>query len=347
MTVTLAIGTSKGAFFLRSDDRHNWTLAEPAFPGWKVTAFNRTPSGEYLLATASNWFGAALHRSTDLNEWEQVVTGPGWPEGSVRPLTQIWTLASIGQRTYAGVDEAGLFVSDDDGETWHSVEALNEHATRSSWEPGLGGLCAHHVVADPGNPKRMWVGISAVGVFRTDDGGRSWQPRNSGVTGPIDESAGTGWCVHGLTLDPEHPERLWRQEHTGVYRSADAGDSWERIETGLPASFGFPMVRDHRSGRLFIAPLRSDEFRLPVGGRLRIFRSDNQGDTWMESGAGLPDQTYTTVLRGAMVADQLNPGGVYFGTTGGAVYGSADNGHAWDRLPGTFPRIMSLQVFAD
>jgi photosystem II stability/assembly factor-like uncharacterized protein len=347
MTTRLAIGTAKGAFFLTSEDRRDWTLEEPAFPGWKVTAFARTPGGDYLLATASNWFGAALHRSTDATSWTQIVDGPAWPASRERPLTQIWTLTTAGRQIYAGVDEAGLFSSNDDGHTWQPIDALNEHPSRRHWEPGLGGLCAHRVIVDPTNASRVWVGISAVGVFRTDDGGSSWQAKNGGVepASPDGESEEAGWCVHSLVIDPDRPDHLWRQEHRGVFRSRDGGDSWERIETGLPASFGFPIVRDHSIGRLFIVPLTSDEFRLPVDGILRVYRSDDDGDTWAASGTGLPEATFTTVLRGAMDADQA--GGVYFGTTGGAVYATVDGGDGWTRLPGTFPRITSVRVFAD
>ncbi len=347
MSMRLAIGTAKGAFFLRTDDRLTWTLDGPAFPGWKVTAFVRTPDGDPLLATASNWFGAALHRSADWSSWTQIVDGPSWPADRERPLTQIWTLTTAGRRIYAGVDEAGLFTSDDDGLTWQSNAALNEHASRPTWEPGLGGLCAHRIIIDPTDPMRVWVGISAVGVFRTDDGGSSWIAKNTGVerAAPAGESEDSGWCVHGLSIDPSRPDHLWRQEHKGVFRSQDAGDSWERIENGLPASFGFPIVRDHSQNRLYVVPLTSDEFRLPVEGRLRVYRSDDDGNSWTESGTGLPDDTYATVLRGAMDTDHR--GGVYFGTTGGAVYATVDGGDTWRRLPGTFPRIASVQVFTD
>jgi photosystem II stability/assembly factor-like uncharacterized protein len=348
--ITVAVGTEKGAFFLQSrDDRRTWSLAEPAFRGWRVTAFEQSPGGDYLLTTGSNWFGAAVHRSPDLTTWEQIVDGPAWPESTERKLTQIWTMTTHGDTVFAGVDEAGLFRSDDDATTWQPVNGLNEHTSRPGWGPGLGGLCAHHVLVDPLDPARMWVGISAVGVFRTDDGGRTWHPKNNSVeqAAANEDWDDVGWCVHGITLDPAGPDLLWRQEHTGVFRSADGGETWERIEDGLPASFGFPIVRDHRSGSVFVVPLESDEFRLPVDGKLRVYQSRNGGASWEVAGSGLPDDTFSGVLRGAMTADQLDPAGVYVGTTGGAVYATRDLGDTWQRLPGTFPRISSVRVFVD
>ncbi|MDH3307408.1 MAG: exo-alpha-sialidase [Acidimicrobiia bacterium] len=344
--MTLAIGTEKGGFLL-DHTAAGWTVRPPLFPGWKVTAFGRAPSGEYLLAVGSNWFGAAIHRSRDLSTWDQVIAGPSY-EGLDRPLTQIWTLATQGTRIYAGVDEAGLFRSDDDGVTWQPVTGLNEHETRPGWVPGLGGLAAHRILTDPGNDDRIWCAISAVGLFRSDNGGETWDTKNHGIRQglEIEDFDGIGFCVHSVTLDPDNPDHLWRQEHTGVFRSTDGGDSWEPIEKGLPAVFGMIMTRDHASGRLFVIPLESDERRLPVDGRFGVYRSDDNGDTWMPSGTGWPQEpTYTSVLRGAMTADQT--GGIFLGTTGGQVWASADLGETWERLPLVVPRILTVAVFTD
>ena len=242
MGVTVAVGTEKGAYLARSDGtRSEWDLEGPLFKGWRVTTFDEAGDGTYLLATASNWFGAALHRSSDLQEWTQVVAGPAWPEGGDRKLTQIWTLTRAGDHLYAGVDEAGLFRSSDFGETWQPLDGLNEHPTRSAWEPGFGGLAAHRVIVDRENPDRIWVAISAAGVFRSDDGGATWHPKNGGMPAAVEvqEFDDIGYCVHGIVQDPTDADRLYRQEHLGVFRTDDGGDRWERIEQGLPCRVRF------------------------------------------------------------------------------------------------------------
>ncbi len=195
----------------------------------------------------------------------------------------------------------------------------------------------------------MWCAISAVGVFRTDDGGENWELKNQGVTvSSPDEQYDIGYCVHGLVADPANADRIWRQDHSGVYRTSDGGDHWERIEQGLPASFGFPIARDRASGTLFVVPLESDEMRLPPGGRLRVYRSDDDGDNWEESGQGWPEGAlYAGVLRGALATDQLDPGGVYLGTTSGTLHYSTDTGTTWQTLPWVLPRILSLSVFVE
>jgi photosystem II stability/assembly factor-like uncharacterized protein len=348
MTVTLAVGTVKGAFLYRSDDRRSWELAGPQHKGWEVTAFGRTPGGDYLLATGSSWYGAAVHRSHDLVEWEQVLAGPAYPEASGHKLSRIWSFTTHGDTIFAGVDDAGLFRSDDNGTSWEPVTGLNDHPTREAWQPGFGGLAAHRILVDPTDPDRLWCAISAVGVFRSDDGGETWAAKNDGVpvTSPSIDYPDIGFCVHGIALDPERPDLMWRQDHQGVFRSSDGGDRWERIEAGLPSYFGFPMIRDHHSGHLFVIPLESDEYRMPVNARLRVFRSTNSGDSWSPTGPGIPDEpTYITVLRGAMIADQLDPGGVYLGTTAGKVHYSRDLGTEWHTLPGTLPRVSTVAVF--
>jgi hypothetical protein len=341
---TVGIGTVKGAFFLRRNGA-GWDLEGPQFKGWAVTTFGRSPSGDHLLGTGSNWFGAAIHRSPDLEAWEQVVAGPAWPEGGDRKLNNIWTIVTNGDTAFAAVDEAGLFRSGDDGASWQPVTAFNEHPSRPGWQPGFGGLAAHRLLIDPEQPERMWLGVSAVGVFRTEDGGDSWHLKNRGVTKPAPDpdDAEIGYCVHCLVADPGDPETIWRQEHTGVYRTSDAGDSWERIEEGLPARFGFPIVRDDRSGALFVFPLESDEHRMPVDGEFRVYRSTDNGDTWHVSGEGHPDRPmYAGVLRDAMATD--GEGGVYLGSTAGTIHLTRDGGDHWAALPQVLPRILSLAV---
>jgi hypothetical protein len=339
--MVIAVGTEKGAWFFHPDEGR---LDGPILPGWRVTAFGDTNTGDVLLATASNWFGASIHRSANLIDWRQIDQAPAWPEGGDRSLTQIWTFARNGGHVYAGVDEAGLFVSDDDGTSWHPVPGINEHPTRSGWHPGFGGLALHRVVVDPTHDNRLWVGISAVGVFRSDDGGESWHPVNDGVakTAPSQDFDDIGFCVHGIAIDPEDTNRLYRQDHQGVYRSTDAGSTWVRTEAGLPAVFGFPMVMDHSSRRLYVVPLTSDERRLPPDGRFRVYRSTNGADRWEVSGAGHPDApTFTQVLRGAMDTD--HQGAVAFGTTSGRVGFTSDGGDSWETMAWTLPRILTVR----
>ncbi len=351
MSVTAILGTAKGAFVARSDQgRSSWTIEEPLFKGWKVTASGRDETGNYFVATASDVYGPALHVSKDLKNWRQIENGPAWPKDSDRKLNQIWTLHLGPGRFYAGVDVAGLFASDDGGESWSPVEALNEHPTRPSWGPGAGGLCAHAILVDPSNTDRVWCGISAVGVFRTEDGGRTWHPKNQGIPVVLEDKKhkDVGFCVHGLAAEPDDANTIYRREHVGMFRSRDGGDNWERIENGLPSWFGFPVVIDRRSRTLFVHPMESDEYRMPTDGKFRMFRSRDGGDSWESLSKGLPQKSaYMGVLRGALDVDHLDPCGVYVGTTAGTVYVSNDAGDSWTELPCTLPRVLSVSVFND
>lgn len=336
----LAIGTEKGGYVIDRDG----SVSGPLFAGWKVSSFGRTPSGDYLAGLGSNWFGAAVHRSPDLVDWTQIENGPSY--GEDRPLNQMWTFHTVGDRIWAGVAEAGLFHSDDGGDSWMPVTGLNEHRTRPDWQPGFGGLCAHRILTAGDT---IWVGISAVGVFRSDDGGSTWELKNDGVPAagvPEDTPRPeVGYCVHNLDHDPERPQRLWRQDHMGVFRSDDGGDTWDRIEEGLPAGFGFVMRRDHASGRLFVVPLTADSNRVPVAGRFGAYLSEDGGDSWVPAGRGWPEQpTFTSVLRGAVAAD--GDGRVALGTTGGKVWLTEDAGDSWRELEPTFPRIEAVAIFA-
>lgn len=334
----IALGTEKGAYLV---DPGTDEVTGPEFPGWKVTAFGRTPGGDHIAALASNWFGVAIHRSPDWKTWTQVEAGPSF--GPDRELSQIWTFHTEGLRIYAGVAEAGLFYSDDDGLTWTGMAGLNEHRTREDWFPGFGGLCAHRILTGDDS---MWVAISAVGVFRSDDGGRTWVSKNSGIpstTEPEGEPPEVGYCVHNLDHDRSSPRRMWRQDHRGVFRSTDGGDHWERIEAGLPAGFGFVVRRDHQSGRLFVVPLHSDANRVPVDGAFRAYASDDDGESWSIAGTGWNDApNYTSVLRGAVAAD--GNGTVVLGTTGGNVWLTTDTGESWRMLNATFPRIGAVSI---
>ncbi|MBK8915296.1 MAG: exo-alpha-sialidase [Phycisphaerales bacterium] len=351
MSVQLLIGTDKGAFLCRSDSaRRNWKIEGPHYKGWKVTAAERTADGGWLLGTASYVYGAAIHAGRDVANLKQVGGTPRYEESLKRPLTEIWRIvAARDGACYAGVMEAGLFRSSDGGERWSPVDGLNEHPSRAKWQPGNGGLCAHSILADPKNSRRIWCGISAVGVWRSDDGGDRWRACNAGVPAALEDKdfPEIGFCVHALQADPAAPERIWRQDHLGMFRSTDAGASWERIENGLPSRFGFPLGRSRSDGTLYAVPLESDEYRFPKDGRLSVCRSRNDGQSWEAADRGLPQTCYANVLRGAMDTDGLNPCGVYFGTTAGDVFASPDGGDSWTALPARLPRVLCVRAATD
>jgi hypothetical protein len=368
--VAIIAGTRKGAAVLRSREGRSAWSSRFELPGWPVTASARDDDGRYYLAVTSENYGPALFVSDDLEEWRQLESAPRYgPEdkgsdehkrivrsadfaglyaGDGRYVDQIWTLHAAHGALYAGVSEAGLFVSRDRGGSWKPVEGFNEQTGRAEWVPGFGGLGAHTIVSDAANPQRMWVGVSAAGFFRTDDSGKTWAHKDEGVSGDV------GQCVHCVTNDPANAGVLYRQEHRGVYRSDDGGDTWRVIENGLPiaelsdghrCSFGFPIVMDVASGSVFVVPLEGDNYRFPANGRLAAYRTRDGGASWEEKANGLPENSFEGVLRGAMAADQLDPGGIYFGTSSGAIYGSADTGEHWTQLASGLPRIMSVEAY--
>jgi len=365
--VTLLVGTNRGAFFFHSDaERRVWEMTGPHLDGWEIYslcgigangqnghAANGNGGGNRVFAGTSHFvYGPTIRVSDDLGaNWTQVEGSPHYSEESGFKLNRIWQIVpghpSQPDTLYAGVDEAGLFVSHDGGATWEEVPGLNQHPTRSEWAPGGGGLCMHTIIVDPTNADRMWVAASAVGVFRTDDGGRSWQVRTKGLpevpTG--ERTTEVGRCVHKIALDPKDPNTLYMQFHGGVFKSTDAADSWQPIESGLPSNFGFPMTIT-ANGDLFLIPLDSTEMRHVVDGRLRVYRSRDGGASWEPTDKGLPEQPhYVGVLRDSMAVDTLEPAGVYFGTTMGEVFYSTDAGESWSRLPGQFPRITSIKTW--
>ncbi len=373
MSVVLCIGTSKGAAFLRSDARRvHWEVGPLQFKGWIVTAATRDSRGRTYLAVGSDVYGAAVLVSDDLESWEQLESAPRYEAGERgnavhnlivgsaapgqldryveggRHVDQIWTLRAEGAVVYAGVSEAGLFRTDDRGKSWQPVRGLNDHETRSDWLPGAGGLCAHTVLEDPRHPERIWVGISAAGVFRSDDAGQSFRSANEGV------SRDEGYCIHSLAQDPDDANVIFRQDHRGMYRTRNGGESWELIENGLPMSrlgddhecaFGFAVALDPRTKDVFVYPLEGESFRLPHDGKPCVYRTQNGGESWVGHSRGLPEHSYACVLRGAMAVDGLDPCGVYIGTTSGEVFASRDRGESWNELPCRLPRVLSVQAF--
>lgn len=349
----LLVGTKKGAFILRGDaDRRAWTLEGPLCEGWPIHDVTFDPSdGSIYAAGGSPWYGPAVWRSDDLGRtWSHSSAGLSFGDGPDAPSLQtVWNVTPASGRIYAGVEPAGLFVSEDRGATWSHVRGLTDHPSRPEWQPGNGGLILHSILAHPTDPSRVWVGISAVGTFATEDGGQTWETRNRGVRadfvpGPAPEF---GQCVHKLAMAAGEPDHLYQQNHCGVYRSLDAGRTWEEITGRLPSEFGFPMVAHPRDPRTaWLIPLNgADKGRFMPEASAAVWRTNDGGDTWIRSGAGLPQRdAYLGVLREAMGADTNDPAGVYFGTSAGHVFASTDEGVTWTLVAEHLPEIWSVDA---
>jgi serine/threonine protein kinase len=338
--VLLLVGTNKGAFLLRSSrDRGKWDVAGPYFHGQGVNAMaydGRNGKHRLWISTNNVMWGAFLRSSDDFGRiWTNPLeAGIRFPTESGAALRNIWQI-SLGRndepdKLYCGVEPAALFESRDDGESWSLVRGLYDHPHRPRWMPGNGGLILHTILPDPCNKDRMYVAVSAGGVYRTDDGGTTWQARNNGVRVVFlpEKYPEFGQCVHKIALHESRPERLFLQNHWGLYRSDNRGDSWQDIARGVPSDFGFAMiVHPHDPDCVYIVPVESDEFRCTPEGHLRVYRTRNAGGSWEPLTRGLPQKrAYETVLRDALSADSLDPAGIYFGTRSGKVYGSRDEG---------------------
>ena len=249
---------------------------------------------------------------------------------------------------YAGVAPAALFRSGDGSETWEEVRTLTDHESRSKWVPGAGGLMVHSLCPHPTDPACLFVAISVAGTFRTDDGGKTWVPKNHGVRADFqpDTFPEVGVCVHHLEMHPSNPVILYQQNHCGVYRTENAGDDWIDISDGLPSRFGFPFaVLPHAGDTIYVCPAESDQHRVMPDGEFRVYRSRNRGDSWEPLTQGLPQENaHQLVLRHAMATDTLNPAGVYVGTQGGQLLASRDEGDHWNVLFNWLPPITSVQT---
>ena len=249
---------------------------------------------------------------------------------------------------YAGVEDAALFRSRDGGKTWEELSGLRRHATGSRWQPGAGGMCLHTILLDPATPGRMYVAISAAGAFRSDDGGGSWRPVNRGLKSPFlpEPEAEVGHCVHRIAVNRARPATLFMQKHWDVMRSDDAGESWHEVSGNLPSDFGFPIeVHPHEPETVYVVPIKSDSEHYPPDGKLRVYRSRTGGNEWEALTKGLPQRDcYVNVLRDASSVDALDPCGIYFGTTGGQVYASADAGDRWAPVVRDLPAVLSVEV---
>ena len=385
--VRLLVGTVKGAFVIESDGtRKKWKVSGPHFAGWEVYHMKGSPAdpNRVYCSQSSGWFGQVLQRSNDGGKtWEApgggVTKSPqGWPQGESnrfvydtssetgKPLTthqwydgtqhpwefkRVWHLEpslSDPETVYAGVEDAALFRTVDGGFTWQEMSGLRGHGTGPRWQPGAGGMCLHTIVLDPTDPHRIFIAISAAGAFRTDDGGKTWKPINRGLRSQFlpDQDAEVGHCVHRIAQHGAKPNVLYMQKHWDVMRTDDAGDNWREVSGNLPTDFGFVIdINTNEPDTVYVVPIKSDSEHYPLKGRLQVYRTRKGGNEWEPLTKGLPQRNcYVNVLRDSMTVDKLDPCGVYVGTTGGQVYGSADGGDSWKAIVHDLPRVLSVEA---
>ncbi|OGS50207.1 MAG: hypothetical protein A3K65_09785 [Euryarchaeota archaeon RBG_16_68_12] len=351
----VVVGTRKGLFLFHSRDRKKWASRGPYFKGETVRHALLDPrDGKTLLAgvTSEHW-GAVVARSTDFGgKWVLGKEGPRFSKESGLSVTRIWQVrpGSNGD-LWIGVEPAGLFRSDDGGDTWSSIDAFNYWPGRDKWQPGAGGLILHTILPYPGERRRMLVGASAVGVFGTHDGGESWRLMNGDVRNPYipqkvmgEEMVGS--CVHKMVRDPRDPAIVYQQNHFGIYRRRRGDPKWTAIEKGLPSPFGFPMAaHPHDAGTVYTVPLEGDFNRVTPKGAMAVYRTTNGGKRWERLTKGLPQKdAWFTILRDALRTDDGDPAGVYVGTTTGQLYHSRDDGDSWQLLADHLQGIQSVEA---
>ena len=364
--VRVLVGTRKGAFVLESDGkRQKWDIGGPHFAGWEMYHVKGSPADPNRLyaSQSSGWHGQVVQRSNDGGKtWEPVGNKfvyegvPGthqWYDGTAHPweFKRVWHFEpSLTDRdtVYAGIEDAALFRTTDGGQTWQELAGLRGHGSGPKWQPGAGGMCLHTVLLDPSDPARIYIAISAAGAFRADDGGQTWKPINRGLHSLYipDPTAEVGHCVHRIAMHRSRPKVLFMQKHWDVMRSDDAGDSWHEVSGNLPTDFGFVIdVHAHEPETIYVVPIKSDSEHFPMEGKLRVYRSRTGGNEWEPLTRGLPqNDCYVNVLREAMAVDSLDQCGVYFGTTGGQVYASADAGDTWAPIAEHLPGVLSVEV---
>jgi hypothetical protein len=364
--VRLLIGTRKGAFVLTSDERRrDWKVEGPHFAGWEVYHVKGSPADPSRLYASQSrgWFGQVVQRSDNGgatwqpvgNEfhYEGAVGTHKWYDNSDHPweFARVWHLEpspTDPDTVYAGVEDAALFRSNDGGQSWAELPGLRTHASGPNWNPGAGGLCLHTIILSPSSPERIITAISAAGTFRSDDAGKTWRPVNRGLRSNHipDPDAEIGHCVHHIAMHPDRPNVLFMQKHWDVMRSDDAGDSWHEVSGDLPTDFGFVIdVHAHQPDTVYVIPITSDSNHFVPDGKLRVYRSRTGGNEWEALTRGLPQHDcYVNVLRDAMAVDSLDSCGVYFGTTGGQVYASADAGDSWTAIMRDLPSVLSVEV---
>ncbi len=364
--VRVLVGTRKGAFILTSDaKRERWDVSGPHFAGWEIYHVKGSPADPNRLyaAQSSGWFGQLIQRSNDGGKtWEPVdnkFVYDGVPgthqsvDGTPHPweFKRVWHLEpslTDPDTVYAGVEDAALFRTTDGGQSWRELSGLRGHGSGPRWQPGAGGMCLHTILLDPCVPGRMFIAISAAGVFRSDDAGETWRPINRGLKSEYipDPNADVGHCVHRIAQHRLRPDVLFMQKHWDVMRSDDAGESWHEVSGNLPSDFGFVIeVHAHEPETIYVVPIKSDSEHFPPDGKLRVYRSRTGGNEWEALTNGLPQSDcYVNVLRDAMAVDSLDSCGVYFGTTGGQVYASADAGDTWTPIVRDLPAVLSVEV---
>ena len=364
--VRVLVGTRKGAFVLTADgSRRDWQVSGPHFAGWEIYHVAGSPADPNRLyaSQSSGWFGQVVQRSDDGGRtwapqpgtfsYEGEVGPHQYYDGTPRPwsFTRVWHFEPTREdpdTVYAGVEDAALFRTTDGGASWQELPALRQHRTGPDWAPGAGGMCLHTIILDPKKADRIYAAISAAGVFRSDDAGASWRPINQGLhsEGIPDQQAEVGHCVHHVAQHPDRPDVLYMQKHWDVMRSNDSGESWTEISGNLPTDFGFPIaVHAHEPDTVYVLPITSDANHVVMDGKLRVYRSRTGGHEWEPLTAGLPQQNcYVNVLRDAMAVDTLDECGLYFGTTGGQVYASADSGDSWAPIVRDLPAVLSVEV---
>jgi BNR/Asp-box repeat len=364
--VRVLVGTRKGAFVLTADGtRKSWKVDGPFFGGWEMYHLKGSPADPQRLyaSQSTGWHGQVIQRSSDGGKtWEPVdntfvydgTPGPHtWYDGTPHPyeFKRVWHLEPSlddPDTVYAGVEDAAMFKTTDGGKSWVELPGLRRHSTASSWQPGAGGLCLHTILLDPVNRGRMYVAISAAGAFRSDDGGASWRAINQGLRSAHipDPEAEVGHCVHRIALHRSKPGTLFMQKHWDVMRTDDSGGRWHEVSGNLPTDFGFPIeVHPHEPETIYVVPIKSDSEHYPPDGKLRVYRSRSGGNEWEALTKGLPQKDcYVNVLRDATSMDALDKAGIYFGTTGGQVYASADAGDSWTAIVRDLPSVLSLEV---
>jgi hypothetical protein len=336
----ILVGTKKGLFLIRDGELDGQELT-----GWSIFHATRDPrNGALYTASNSGIYGGTVHRSADDGRtWER----PEQIELPGHELGELWHVepghTSEPDTVFLGGAPGALFRSADSGATWRPVTGLVEHETRDSWMPGAGGMCCPSIQVDPSSPRRLYAAISAAGTFRSDDAGETWQPMNKGVAADFapEPYPEVGQCVHKLLLHPARPERLWQQNHCGVYRSDDAAETWERLDgNGLPSAFGFPIALDPADPDVaYVIPEEGAENRVTSGGRLGVYRTGDGGASWELCSDGLPDPAWTVVLREGMAWDERGP---VLGTQGGSVWALEDG--RWSELACDLPPILSVEL---
>jgi photosystem II stability/assembly factor-like uncharacterized protein len=381
--IRLLAGTKKGAFILTADGaRQDWEISGPHFAGWEIYHLKGSPAhpDRIYASQSSGWFGQIIQRSDDGGKtWNTPGSSPEdlkspdgfpkgesnkfayegeagthkWYDGSQHPweFKRVWHIEPSlddPDTAYAGVEDAAIFKTGDGGRTWKELPGLRR-VKGSLWQPGAGGMAVHTILLDHKNPSRLFVAISAAGAFRTEDGGQSWTAINRGLRSPYqlpDPDAEVGHCVHRIALHPSRPDTLFMQKHWDVMRTDNAGGHWTEVSGNLPTDFGFPIeVHAHEPETIYVVPIKSDSEHFPPDGKLRVYRSKTGGHEWEPLTRGLPQSNcYVNVLRDAMAVDSLEPCGIYFGTTGGQIYGSNDSGETWNAIVHDLPGVLSVEA---